>query len=53
VISQARNSAPHALPESHYSLRTPRNLLNARRAMAAGAWSGIANTELTLISHNT
>jgi hypothetical protein len=30
-----------------------RNLLNARRAIAAGAWPGIAKTELTLISHRT
>ena len=30
-----------------------RNLFNARRAIAAGAWSGIAKTELTLISHKT
>jgi PD-(D/E)XK nuclease superfamily len=30
-----------------------RSLPSARRAIAAGAWSGIANTELTLISHRT
>ena len=29
------------------------NLLNVRRAIAAAAWSGIAKTELTLISHKT
>ena len=38
---------------SHHSPRALRNLLNARRAIAAGAWSGIAKTELTLISHKT
>jgi hypothetical protein len=31
----------------------PRNRLAASRAMAAGAWSGIAKHELTLISHST
>ena len=40
---QSKPSFPHAL----------RNLLNARRAIATGAWSGIAKTELTLISHRT
>jgi hypothetical protein len=35
------------------SARPARNLLNASRAMASGAWPGIAKTELTLISHKT
>jgi hypothetical protein len=37
----------------HHFARALRSLFNARRAIAAGAWSGIANTELTLISHKT
>ncbi len=43
----------YALSASHQFPRALRNLLNARRAIAAGAWSGIAKTELTLISHKT
>jgi hypothetical protein len=31
----------------------PRSRSFTRRAMAAGAWSGMAKTELTLISHST
>jgi hypothetical protein len=30
-----------------------RNRSRVNRAMATGAWSGIAKTELTLISHRT
>ena len=36
-----------------YSSRALRNLRKVSCAMAAGAWSGIAKTELTLISHKT
>jgi hypothetical protein len=43
----------YALSGSHQSPHALRNLLSARRAIAAGAWSGIAKTELTLISHKT
>jgi hypothetical protein len=38
---------------SHHFLRALCSLLHTRRAIAAGAWSGIAKTELTLISHKT
>jgi hypothetical protein len=43
----------HLLSARHHFARALRNLFNARRAIAAGAWSGIAKTELTLISHKT
>jgi hypothetical protein len=43
----ALNAVEHSFSHQLHSLS------KARRAMAAGACSGIANTELTLISHNT
>jgi hypothetical protein len=39
--------------QSHHVPFARRNLLNDSRAIAAGASSGIAKTELTLISHRT
>src|ERR1700730_10544130 len=38
---------------SHHFPRALCNRFNAKRAIAAGAWFGIAKTELTLISHKT
>ena len=51
IIRRRRESV--AKERSDQSSGEPRNRFNARRAIAAGAWSGIAKTELTLISHNT
>ena len=49
-LGHGRLAAPNRRPQPP---RAARSLFSVSRAIAAGAWSGMANTELTLISHKT
>jgi len=51
-VSQVENKVPD-FASLHPGYGSIFNRVATNRAIAAGAWSGIANTELTLISHST
>jgi hypothetical protein len=54
LVTNCRDAAERLPSDAgRHSSRARCSLAKVRRAMAAGAWSGIAKTELTLISHKT